>query len=176
VFTNLSTRLSFDATKSSTFQPAGVTFNASFGLTPNNIFLGQYFQDKVHIGGATLPNMTLAVANVTQTLFDEGFWGIVGLGARLSEAIFNSLVSPFFDNPNVTFPTLYDQLQNHGCTARRAFSIWLNSVSATSGRIIFSGVDTTKIPRRARRRARLASTGPLLRVGRGTHVRRPLLG
>jgi Eukaryotic aspartyl protease len=104
VFTNLSTRLSFDATKSSTFQPAGVTFNASFGLTPNNIFLGQYFQDKVHIGGATLPNMTLAVANVTQTLFDEGFWGIVGLGARLSEAIFNSPVSPFLRQPQRHLP------------------------------------------------------------------------
>ena len=84
----------------------------------------------------------MAVANVTKTLFTDGFWGIIGLGARLAESTFRSSDGP--GNPNATFPTLYDQLQAHGYTARRAFSIWLNSISATTGRIIFGGIDTTK--------------------------------
>ncbi len=86
----------------------------------------------------------MAVVNVTKTYFNDGFYGIIGLGARLGEDVFQSPVSPGFGKPNATFPTLYDQLQAHGYTARRAFSIWLNSISATTGRIIFGGLDTAK--------------------------------
>ena len=85
----------------------------------------------------------MAVANLTKTLFDDGFYGIIGLGARLGESTFR-YPGPGFGKPNATFPTLYDQLQAHGYTARRAFSIWLNNISATTGRIIFGGIDTTK--------------------------------
>jgi hypothetical protein len=134
----------FDTTKSSTYKPTGITFNATYGLTPDNIILGQYFRDTVSIGSATIPNMTLAIANVPSSLFFDGFWGILGLGARLGESTFLNLASPLFGNPNGTFPTIYDQLQSHGYTARRAFSMWLNSISATTGRIIFGGIDKTK--------------------------------
>jgi hypothetical protein len=135
---------SYDYTKSSTFSATSVTYNGTFGLTPDNQLIGQYFHDTVHIGTATIPDMTMAVVNVTKTLFFDGFWGIIGLGARLGESTFVNPSSPFFGNPNGTFPTLYDQLQAHGYTARRTFSIWLNSISARTGRIIFGGIDITK--------------------------------
>ena len=86
----------------------------------------------------------MVVANVTKTLFFDGFYGIIGLGSRLAESSSSSRTSYGPPNPNSTFPTLYDQLQAHGYTARRAFSIWLNRISATTGRIVFGGIDTTK--------------------------------
>jgi len=86
----------------------------------------------------------MAVANVPNPFFNDGFYGIIGLRSRLGESVFDNPASPGFRNPNATFPTLYDQLQAHGYTARRAFSIWLNGMSATTGRIIFGGIDTKK--------------------------------
>lgn len=125
-------------------RPLGITFNAIFGLSPDNILLGQYFNDIVHVGSAVIPNITIAVANVPSTPFVDGFWGILGLGSRLAESTFRNPASSGFGKANGTFPTLYDQLQFHGYTVRRAFSIWLNSVSATTGCIIFGGIDMTK--------------------------------
>lgn len=86
----------------------------------------------------------MAVANLDNTFFHDGFYGMIGLGSRLGESVSVNRGSPGFRNPNATFPTLYDQLQAHGYTARRAFSIWLNSMSATTGRITFGGIDTKK--------------------------------
>lgn len=86
----------------------------------------------------------MAVVNVTRTFFSDGFYGIIGLGARLGESTFQDPTNPGYGKPNATFPTLYDQLQTNGYITRRAFSIWLNSISATKGRILFGGIDTTK--------------------------------
>ena len=80
----------------------------------------------------------MAVVNITKKYYDEGFYGIMGLGPRLQESVANS------GKPNATYPTVYDELQAHGYTARRAFSIWQNSISATTGLIVFGGIDTTK--------------------------------
>lgn len=86
----------------------------------------------------------MAVGDVPKELFIDGLFGILGLAPRLSETTFTNPSSPTFHDPNGTFPTLFDQLQSHGYTKRKAFSIWLNDISATTGRIIFGGIDTTK--------------------------------
>lgn len=49
-----------------------------------------------------------------------------------------------FRQPNSTIPMIYDQLQAHGYIGRRAFSIWLNDITSTTGSLLFGGVDTTK--------------------------------
>lgn len=86
----------------------------------------------------------MAVADLPKIYFDAGYYGMIGLGSRLGEAVNNGPNSPGHGNPNSTFLTLYDQLQTLGYTTRRAFSIWQNSISATTGRIIFGGIDTSK--------------------------------
>lgn len=68
----------------------------------------------------------------------------MGLGSRFGESIFAVPSSPGFGNPNATFPTIYDQLQLHGYTNRRLFSIWLHDQSAKKGSILFGGIDHTK--------------------------------
>ena len=79
-----------------------------------------------------------------KSLVEQGTFGILGLGSRFAESTFRNPSSASFQNPNKTFPTLYDQLQLHGYTKRRAFSLWLNDISAKTGSIIFGGIDTTK--------------------------------
>ena len=49
---------SFDTTKSSTFQATDVIFKVYYGLTPDNMLVGQYFHDAIQIGNAVIPNMT----------------------------------------------------------------------------------------------------------------------
>ena len=49
---------SFDITKSSTYQAVDVPYYAYFGLTPNDLVVGQYFRDTARIGSAVIPNMT----------------------------------------------------------------------------------------------------------------------
>ena len=79
-----------------------------------------------------------------KSLVEQGTFGILGLGSRFAESTFRNPSSPSFQNPNKTFPTIYDQLQLHGYTKRRAFSLWLNDISAKTGSIVFGGIDTTK--------------------------------
>ena len=86
----------------------------------------------------------MAVGDVPKTIFEQGTFGILGLGSRLGESTFRNPWSTTFGKANATFPTLYDQLQSHGYTSRRAFSIWLNDISATMGSILFGGIDTSK--------------------------------
>ena len=68
----------------------------------------------------------------------------MGLGSRFGETIFANPSSPEFGNADATFPTIYDQLQLHGYTKKRLFSIWLNDQSAKKGSILFGGIDNTK--------------------------------
>lgn len=88
--------------------------------------------------------MTLAIGNIPSTLYLDGYQGIMGLGARLGEAIASHPGTPQFHNINETFPTVYDQLHTLGYTSRRAFSICMNTPTAKSGTVLFGAVDTCK--------------------------------
>lgn len=134
----------FDIAASSTYVPTNNTFNASFGLTPDLLVIGPYFHDTLRLGDAIIPNMTLALGDIPPPLYASGFQGIMGLGARLGEAIISHQGTPLFHDTNATFPTVYDQLQALGYTSRRAFSIYMNSPTASSGSILFGAVDASK--------------------------------
>ena len=129
---------------STTYMPTNNTFNASYGLTPDLMVVGPYFNDTLRFGSAVIPNMTLAIGDIPSTLYIDGFQGIMGLGARLGEAIISHQGTPLFHDINATFPTIYDQLQTLGYTPRRAFSIYMNSPAAESGTVLFGAVDTSK--------------------------------
>jgi len=134
----------FDSSASSSYVPTNNTFNASYGLTPDLQLIGPYFHDTLRLGGAVIPNMTVALGNIPPPLYVSGFQGIMGVGARLGEAFVGHPGTQQFHNINATFPTVYDQLETLGYTSRRAFSIFMNTLSAESGSILFGAVDTSK--------------------------------
>ena len=84
------------------------------------------------------------MGNIPKQIFYSGIYGLLGLGSRLAESIYRSQSSPYYNNPNATFPTIYEQLELNGYTSRKAFSMWLNDINAATGSILFGGIDTTK--------------------------------
>lgn len=76
--------------------------------------------------------------------YDAGLFGIMGLGSRLQDSLIGNPSSPEFQNPNASFPVIYDRLYQAGYIDKRLFSIWLNDEAATQGSILFGGIDHAK--------------------------------
>ena len=87
---------------------------------------GTVYKDTVGLGGASITNQQFA--DVTTTSVDQG---ILGIGFTGDES------SPTYDNVPVT-------LKKQGIINKNAYSLYLNSASASSGTIIFGGVDNAK--------------------------------
>ena len=107
-------------------------FNASYGLTPDNIMLGEFYNDTIGIGGARIPQHPVALVEVIDTIYDAQTWGIVGLGSNLVNRDVNASV------------VLWDYLHRLCFIQKRLFSVWLNSQDAKEGAILFGGVDKSK--------------------------------
>lgn len=86
----------------------------------------------------------MASADDPAILFDAGHWGLLGLGAPLQQSIVQNPASPRYGDPNGTFPMLFDQLFLQGHAPKRSFSIWMDDQAATTGSILFGGIDETK--------------------------------
>ena len=86
-------------------------------------------------------SLQLGIGDITKTFLDDGYVGIIGLGSRFGEAI---VLNPSPGQSGNSYPTIYDQLLLHGYIKRRLFSIWLNDQSASTGSILFGGIDPTK--------------------------------
>ncbi|KUJ18992.1 acid protease [Mollisia scopiformis] len=96
---------------------------------------GDYFQDTFSIGGASLNNFQMGLA--TDTTIGTG---IMGIGYNTSEANLDTT-----DGGNGTeYPNLPLAMVNAGAINSAAYSLWLNDLQATSGSILFGGVDTDK--------------------------------
>ena len=107
-------------------------FNVSYGLTPDNIMLGEFYNDTIGIGSAQIPQHPIALVEVIDTIYDAQTWGIVGLGSNLA-------------NRDVNVPVvLWDYLYRLGHIQKRLFSVWLNSQDAKEGTILFGGVEKFK--------------------------------
>lgn len=89
-------------------------------------------------------SIQFALGNVPPLLYEQATYGIFALGPRLGETSFSNPSSPYRGQTDKLFPTIYDQLQLHGYTKRRAFSFYLNGQGAPTGSLIFGGIDTTK--------------------------------
>ncbi|KAL1603843.1 hypothetical protein SLS60_005435 [Paraconiothyrium brasiliense] len=107
-------------------------FNASYGLTPDNIMLGEFYNDTIGVGGVAVPQHPVALVNVIDTIFDAQTWGIVGLGSQLQNREVNGSV------------VLWENLYRLGYISKRLFSVWLNSQDAKEGTILFGGIDESK--------------------------------
>lgn len=93
---------------------------------------GQWGNDTVSISGVSIPNVLVGVAteqNVNQAIF--------GIGLPTTEAS-NNFADPFmYDN----FPM---HLKSQGYVKKNCYSLYLNSVNATAGLILFGAIDHAK--------------------------------
>ncbi|KAE9366541.1 acid protease [Stipitochalara longipes BDJ] len=121
----------FDQTASSTFVDVGRNeFNISY--VDGTGSTGDYFQDTFRIGGSTLKNFEMGLA--TSTTIGTG---IMGIGYNTSEAN--------VDTGNGTeYANLPLAMVNQGLINSAAYSLWLNDLQATSGNVLFGGVDTAR--------------------------------
>lgn len=66
-------------------------------------------------------------------------YGLVGVGYTTNEAIINTEQSP--DAAYANLPVL---MMDQGAIATNAYSLWLNDLDASTGSILFGGIDTEK--------------------------------
>lgn len=116
----------FDPSLSSTYQvavPGGFQIEYLDGSTAS----GDYILDKFNIGGATINALQMGLADKTAT-----GTGVLGIGFTADEA-----------TPS-EYPNLIDQMLNQNLIPTRAYSLYLNDYSSSTGNILFGGVDTQK--------------------------------
>jgi hypothetical protein len=107
-------------------------FNISYDQ-PGDSDAGYYFSDVVAFGNVQLSNMTIGLA--THAVDNIG---LMGVGMRSLESAVQSGES------KTGYPTVVDSLVSAGLIERAAFSLWLNDLEASTGSILFGGVDTDK--------------------------------
>jgi len=88
--------------------------------------------DDFTIGGATIKNLQMGLANQTTSVI-----GVIGIGYDMDEASLTSLTS-------VPYPNLIDQMVSQGLINTKAYSLYLDDMEEATGSIIFGGVDTNK--------------------------------
>ena len=120
---------SFTSSASSTFSDTGTA--VTVGFVDGGSVTGNYFYDTVHISNQAVDSQ-VAILGTSGSGLSEG---ILGIGFPAS------------------YPTLTHNLAAQGVIASNSYSLWLDSLDATSGTILFGGLNTarfiaplTKIP------------------------------
>ncbi|KAH9897609.1 aspartic peptidase domain-containing protein [Xylariomycetidae sp. FL2044] len=124
---------SFDEQASDTFELVGQG-DFSISYVDGSKSEGDYFADTFQIGDATLTNMTMGLGLDTDIPY-----GLVGVGYALNEAIVSQSGSA-----QDAYPNLPQQMLDQGLIATNAYSLWLNDLDASTGSILFGGIDTDK--------------------------------
>lgn len=131
---------SFDYQGSETFQPEADAPDFRIAYGDNSQYGGEYFTDSLSVGEATLGDVVMAL--VIESL------GVVGIGPEYS----NGVMGIGFDigeseaelSGDKPYLGVVSQLKKSGKIKTRSYSLWLNDVDATTGSILFGGVDTSK--------------------------------
>ncbi|CAN8101618.1 unnamed protein product [Discula destructiva] len=90
---------------------------------------GRNITDVISIGGATIPNLTMGLANDSYNLVNVGNKGVLGVGYNDSIGSSNNL--PL-------------RLVEQGLINTTAYSLWVNDDTASSGNLLFGAIDRTK--------------------------------
>ncbi|KAF2221305.1 aspartic peptidase domain-containing protein [Elsinoe ampelina] len=93
---------------------------------------GDYVTDTFSIGGATLQNQQFAVGYSSNS--QEG---ILGIGYTTNEAILSV-------RGGRSYPNVPQNMLDQGLINTNAYSLWLNDLDASTGEILFGGVNTEK--------------------------------
>ncbi|KAJ6440600.1 endoplasmic reticulum mannosyl-oligosaccharide 1,2-alpha-mannosidase [Purpureocillium lavendulum] len=116
----------FNPNKSSTFKTvAQNAFNLSY-LDQRSV-RGDYFNDTIRINGKDVKQQRLGLP---RNMIPGS--GVMGLGLSSGVAA------------DQTYPAIVDHMAAEGVIGRAAFSLYLNHSSASSGVVIFGGIDTRK--------------------------------
>ncbi|KAI4730866.1 acid protease [Aureobasidium sp. EXF-10728] len=114
---------------SSTYEYVNSLFNISY--VDGSGSSGDYATDVFRIGGAELQNQQLGIGYVSSS--EEG---ILGIGYPTNEAILQYSREPYVNVPQ--------HMMQAGLINTNAYSLWLNDLDASTGSILFGGVNTEK--------------------------------
>ncbi|KAI1647040.1 acid protease [Daldinia loculata] len=124
---------SFDESASTSFSVVGQS-EFSISYVDGSHSKGDYIAETFGIGDVTLTNLTMGLGVNTDIPY-----GLVGVGYVASEAIVGSTRST-----SSTYDNLPVKMQKEGLIATNAYSLWLNDLDASTGSILFGGIDTEK--------------------------------
>ena len=120
--------IAYNPTESSSYDTLPTVFNITY--VDGTGSSGIYFTDTLGIGDVSLKAVEMALANVT-TIGN----GIMGISFALDEAVCN------VPGNCATYPTVLDQMVTQGQINSHAFSLWLNDLDASTGTVLFGGID-----------------------------------
>lgn len=127
----------FEPKTSSSIVATGYTFNVCYGVTCDVAVRGPYYNDTVSVSALNaLPTATFAVADVPAAFFQQGTWGIFGVGSRINEGIAQT-------NRSGIYTPIWQRLAL-AASGKSKFSLWLDRQSSAQGTIQFGGSDKSK--------------------------------
>lgn len=94
--------------------------------------VGSYISDTLGFGSVTLPNFQFGLGEDSSSSM-----GVLGIGYPINEVQVNRAGGQ-------AYPNLPQALLNAGHINTNAYSLWLNDLDASTGSILFGGVDTNK--------------------------------
>jgi hypothetical protein len=119
-----------DANASSTYEYINSNFEISYA--DGTGAAGDYVKDNIGFGGETIPGLQFGVGYISTS--SEGVLGI-GYPSREAQVVLEG-AQPYANLPQL----MVDQ----GLIRSKAYSLWLNDLSASTGSILFGGVNTEK--------------------------------
>jgi len=120
----------YSANDSSTYQYVNSVFNISY--VDGSGAAGDYATDTFRFGGQTIDDMQFGIGYTSSS--PEG---ILGIGYTINEVQVNRAGLK-------AYPNLPQKLKDDGTINSVAYSLWLNDLDASTGSILFGGVDTDK--------------------------------
>jgi hypothetical protein len=126
-----------DPSKSSTYKVA-VQNGFSIQYQDQTGASGDYITDTFSIGGATIKALEMGLAYNSSSAV-----GVLGIGYQINEASDSSqssdpTIAPF------TYPSIIDTMVSQGLISSMAYSLYLDDLEASTGSIIFGGLDSDK--------------------------------
>jgi hypothetical protein len=120
----------YSANDSSTYEFVNNAFNISY--VDGSGAAGDYATDTFRFGGQSIKDMQFGIGYVSSS--PEG---ILGIGYTINEVQVNRFGLD-------EYPNLPQKLKDDGTISSNAYSLWLNDLDASTGSILFGGVDTDK--------------------------------
>ena len=120
----------YSANSSSTYSYIASDFNISY--VDGSGASGDYVSDTFSIGGTKLAKLQFGIGYTSSS-----YEGILGIGYTINEVQVGRAGKAAYNN-------LPAQLVADGLIQSNAYSLWLNDLDASTGSILFGGVDTAK--------------------------------
>lgn len=121
---------SFDANSSSTYNYVGSYFNISY--VDGSGASGDYVTDTLTIGDVTVETLQFGIGYESTSS-----QGILGIGYKANEVqVGRAGLDPYNNLPA--------QMVSDGLINSNAYSLWLNDLDASTGSILFGGIDSEK--------------------------------